>query len=151
MQPASELVDGQSVQVSGTGFTGSAQVAIGECQSGATTSSDCSATGALVITAAADGTFSTSFIVSREFTIGASSIDCSNPGACVVGAGQLPTLSTFATAPIGFAAVTPPTPSPGTPSSRYYLALGDSLATGFGAPARQGYVNDLAAYYGSAI
>lgn len=36
-------------------------------------------------------------------------------------------------------------------SPRYYMALGDSLATGFTAPAGQGYVDDLFAYYQKAI
>lgn len=151
-QPATGLVDGQSIQVSGSGFGPSVSVAVGECESGATTADQCSVSGATVVTTASDGTFTTPFTVSRTIDVGGSSIDCSQAGACVIGAGELPALTTFATVPIAFAAVAPPAPTPpSSPTSRYYLALGDSLAVGYGAPTGQGYVDDLAAYYGQAV
>jgi lysophospholipase L1-like esterase len=145
--PSTGLTDGQTVQVNGSGFSASAQIAVGECRSGATSASDCSPDGALVVTADPSGGFTTAFVVTQSLVIGSSTIDCSNPGTCVMGAGQLPSLKTFATTPISFTAVAPPPPPVPTPATRYYLALGDSLATGFGVPTGQGYANDLLAHY----
>ena len=150
VQPDTGLVDGQPVQVAGTGFTPSSQVAVAECRTGASSAADCSAAGATIATAGADGSFTTSFVISRVLSIGGSTLDCANPGACIIGAGQLPSLTTFATTPIAFA-TTPSVPAPPGSQARYYLALGDSLATGFGAPTGQGYVDDLASFYGPSV
>ncbi len=38
-----------------------------------------------------------------------------------------------------------------SPTTEYYLALGDSLALGYDAPTGQGYTDDLAVHYGAAI
>jgi LPXTG-motif cell wall-anchored protein len=150
--PATGLADGQTVEVGGSGFGAGSQVALGECRAGATSDADCSVAGALVATADSSGAFTAQFTVSRVLTIGTSTLDCSTVGSCVIAAGELPGLSTFATAAISFAPPPPPpAPTPTSPNTRYYLALGDSLATGFGAPAGQGYVDDLAAHYGAAI
>ncbi len=152
VQPSISLSDGQSVVVTGSGFSASAQIAIAECEAGATSANQCSVAGVLVVATDASGGFATDFSPSRVITVGTTTIDCSSPGSCVIGAAELPTLTTYATAPIAFAPATPPGPvAPGSSSSRYYLALGDSLAVGFGAPTGQGYVDDLAAYYGAAI
>jgi lysophospholipase L1-like esterase len=153
ISPASGLADGQTVQVSGSGFAAGSQIALGECRTGATSVADCTVAGALIVTADASGGFITPFTVSRVITIGASTIDCSTPGACVIAAGQLPNLTTFATGPISFLPASPPAPPPPSTSSgaRYYLALGDSLATGFGAPTGQGYVDDLEAHYAASV
>lgn len=153
VDPDSGLADGQSVQVTGSGYAAGSQVAVGECRTGATDVSDCTVAGALIVTADGSGGFVTPFTVSRVITIGSSTLDCSNPDACVIAAGQLPDLTTFATTAISFAPASPPPPPPPTTNSgtRYYLALGDSLATGFGAPSGQGYVDDLAAHYAATI
>ncbi len=152
VQPASNLLDGQSVLVTGSGFAASAQVAVGECETGATSARRCSVAGALAVPTSASGGFSVEFTVSRSITIGPSTIDCSNPGACVIGAAVLPALTSYATASIAFAPPsTPAPPGPGTAQSRYYLALGDSLAVGFGAPSGQGYVDQLSAYYEAVV
>ncbi len=150
--PDTGLADGQTVEVTGSGFGSGSQVAVGECRTGATSDADCSVAGALVTTVDSSGAFTTPFTVSRLLTIGASTLDCSTEGSCVIAAGELPSLKTFATAPISFApAPPPPPPAPTGPTTRYYLALGDSLATGFGVPEGQGYADDLAAHYGATI
>ncbi len=150
--PGTGLTDGQTVEVTGSGFGPGSQVAVGECRTGATSDSDCSVAGALVATADSTGAFTTPFTVSRILTIGASTVDCSTAGSCVIAAGELPSLTTFATTPISFAPHPPPSaPAPTGPNTRYYLALGDSLATGFGVPTGQGYVDDLAAHYEATI
>jgi lysophospholipase L1-like esterase len=152
VNPDTGLADGQTVEVSGTGFGTGSQVAVGECRTGATSVADCSVVGAVVATVDSSGSFTTQVTVSRVLTIGSSTLDCSTDGSCVIAAGQLPSLKTFATAPISFAPPPPPAPpTPVGPSTRYYLALGDSLATGFGVPKGQGYVDDLAAHYGTSI
>ncbi|MGH9008084.1 MAG: neocarzinostatin apoprotein domain-containing protein [Acidimicrobiales bacterium] len=149
VSPATGLADGQTVEVTGSGFGTGSQVAVGECRTGATSVTDCSVVGALVATVDSSGSFMIQVTVSRVLTIGSSTLDCSTGGSCVMAAGQLPSLTTFATAPISFAP--PPPPAPTGPSTRYYLALGDSLATGFGVPRGQGYADDLAAHDGTSI
>jgi len=42
-------------------------------------------------------------------------------------------------------------PATTSPTTEYYLALGDSLALGYDAPTGQGYTDDLAVHYGAAI
>src|SRR5579875_324782 len=148
--PSVGLVDGQQVQVSGSGFGAGSEVVLGECRQGATSVSDCSSSGAVVVADQA-GSFATTFVVSTPIEIGAAEVDCTAPSTCELAAGVLPGLSSSAATPLAFAPAVP-APSPTTPSStRYYLALGDSLATGDGAPAGQGYVDDLATHYRSAI
>jgi lysophospholipase L1-like esterase len=144
---SSDLADGQTVSASGSGFAPGASIAIGECLAGATSVSSCSLNGASLVTADGAGDFTTPFTVSRVITIGSSTVDCSIV-ACVLGVGQLPALTTFATTPISFSpALAPPVPAPSGPGTPYYLALGDSLSTGFGAPSGEGYVDDLASHY----
>jgi lysophospholipase L1-like esterase len=149
--PSSALVDGQTVQASGSGFAASTQIALSECRTGATSASDCSPAGAIVVNADTAGDFTTPFTVSRMITVGGSPIDCADAASCVLAAGQLPTLQTFAVTPISFVATAANPPPVVTPATRYYLALGDSLATGFGAATGQGYVDDLAAHYSQGI
>jgi lysophospholipase L1-like esterase len=141
VDPSTGLTDGQTVQVTGSGFAAGTQVGLAECETGATTTAGCSLGGATEADTDQTGAFSTPFVVTRDISVGGSTIDCAQAGSCVLAVGQLPSLKTFVTARISFAATLPTAPA-GTP---YYLALGDSLATGFGVPAGQGYVADLLA------
>jgi lysophospholipase L1-like esterase len=141
--PAGELTDGQQVEVAGSGFAPGAQVAVGECEAGATTAGGCSVAGALEAQADAAGAFSAAFTVAASISVGGTVVDCDLPGRCELGAGQLPSFTPFATVPITVAAAaasSQPTTGP------FYLALGDSLSVGFGAPAGQGYVADLESF-----
>ncbi len=113
--PSTGLVDGQQVQVVGSGFTPGDPVAVAECRAGATSPGDCYLSDRAQTTVAADGSFSLSFEVARviqaaDAAPGAPLIDCAAPAACVLGAEDLSTLA-GATVPIAFdSAVAPPTP-----------------------------------------
>jgi lysophospholipase L1-like esterase len=151
VSPAAALINGQQVQVTGSGFGAGSEIVLGECRQGATAVSDCSTDGAVVVTSDAAGSFETTFVVSTLIQVGAAQVDCAEPSSCELAAGVLPDLVSFAAVPISFRPATPlPSPPPAA-TTRYYLALGDSLATGFGAPAGEGYVNDLARHYQGAI
>ncbi|MGH9043731.1 MAG: GDSL-type esterase/lipase family protein [Acidimicrobiales bacterium] len=147
VDPSSGLAATESVQVTGSGFSPSSQIAVAECETGATTAGQCSPSGVVETTTQSTGAFSVAFTVTSEPSIGGSTLECGAIG-CAIGAGQLPALATFATAPIAFSAAPAPTKNPNGP---YYLALGDSLANGFGATAGQGYVDDLFARYRAEI
>jgi lysophospholipase L1-like esterase len=151
VSPATALSNGQQVEVTGSGFGAGSEIVLGECRQGATAVSDCSTAGAVVVTADAAGSFETTFAVSTPIQVGAAQLDCAEPSSCELAAGVLPNLASFAAVPISFRPATPPSSSPPAASTRYYLALGDSLAAGFGAPAGEGYVDDLVRHYQGAI
>ena len=54
-------------------------------------------------------------------------------------------------APLPAAASGTTGPATTSPTTEYYLALGDSLALGYDVPTGQGYTDDLFAHYGAAI
>src|ERR1039458_310805 len=147
VNPSTDLADGQIVQVSGSGFAPAASIAMGECLAGANSVSACSLNGASLVSSDVCSSDLASLTVSRMITIGSSTVDCSRM-PCVLGAGELPGLTTFATTPISFIpGVAPPAPTPTGSRTLYYLALGDSLSTGFGAPSGEGYVDDIASHF----
>jgi len=145
--PASGLTDGQTVQVTGAGFEPATQIAIRQCLAGATSGDACVPVAATVAPTGLDGSFSTSVVVSRDLSIGAATVDCEVTGACVLQAGYVVDPAVAASAPIAFGSVAAIGPEPAIVATSYYLALGDSLATGFAAPPGQGYVDHLAAFY----
>jgi lysophospholipase L1-like esterase len=63
--------------------------------------------------------------------------------------GQSPSITGRATADVAQSLTLVGAPS--DPNARYYVALGDSLAIGYAAPAGQGYVDDLLAHYSSQV
>jgi len=101
--PDTDLVDFQTVTVSGSGFSADTDLGIVECATGPPTVDACDLdTLGFVVTDAA-GTFTTDFTVERLIeTPAAGPVDCAvAPGTCAVGVGTLD-LSQTAIAPLAF-------------------------------------------------
>lgn len=170
VSPSVDLVDGEGVHVVATGFSPRSQVGVVQCPAGPSYPGDCPGD-PIVHTADASGAAAFDLRVTRTLPADGGRIDCADPGACVVLAYQYDN-GNDRTADIAFdpTVAAPPatdTPAPTiididapdgadptappltdtTPGATYYLALGDSLVTGFAAPEGQGYVDNLLRYY----
>ena len=103
--PASGLLDGQSVVVSGTGFDPGVQVGMAECQSGSVDTTGCDLAGTTFTTTDGSGSFSTSFHVTRVIDVAGSLTDCATAGACVLGLEETSDPAVTATVALSFADV----------------------------------------------
>lgn len=100
--PSTDLLDGQSVQVSGTGYTPNTFIGVAMCEPGATSTSGCDLSPLVTLTTDATGSFTTTTTVRRIISTSNANTDCASaPGACVMAAGT-PDLSQSATAPLSF-------------------------------------------------
>jgi len=106
--PSANLVDGQQVEIQGTGFAASGEVVIAECKSGVTSDSECDGSDIAAVSTDQSGSFSTSFVVARVISASGDSIDCAQVAACVVAAANLPSLSVGAVTSISFNPAVPP-------------------------------------------
>jgi Neocarzinostatin family/Family of unknown function (DUF6299) len=109
--PDADLVDFQTVTVSGSGFPADTDLGVVECAMGPPTVDACDLdTLGFVVTDAA-GTFTTDFTVERLIeTPAAGPVDCAvAPGTCAVGVGTLDQSQT-ANAPLAFDPNVPPQP-----------------------------------------
>ncbi|MCU0309862.1 MAG: neocarzinostatin apoprotein domain-containing protein [Acidimicrobiales bacterium] len=116
--PNTDLVDRQIVTVTGGGFDPGAGVGVIQCRTGAGGAEDCDFNTLRFFPADPDGGFSSPFTVRRLIRVGTETIDCAQPDACEIGAGQDPTLG--ARAPISFdpdAPLAPPPVASVTPST----------------------------------
>jgi hypothetical protein len=86
--PSTDLLDGDIVTVSGTGFPAGAAIVIVQCLAGAG-QAGCNLSQQTFVTADGAGAFSSGFRVSRLMYIGGVT-DCADPGACIIGAGVPP-------------------------------------------------------------
>jgi hypothetical protein len=119
VQPSTNVADGQAVTVTGAGFTPSAFIAVVECQTGATSESNCDISNYQDITASSSGSFSTPFIASRYLQTGTSTVDCAVSGACILVAANYNNQAEAATTPLTF------DPNAPTPPA---LAMGATLS-----------------------
>ncbi|HRW36984.1 MAG: hypothetical protein KDB04_08430 [Acidimicrobiales bacterium] len=102
-----DLVSGQPVTVSGSGFGGATTVYVGMCPAGTTDPFRCDLRTSTATTTAGDGSFSTTFRPSRHLRVtgddGLAYLDCA-VDACVIGATDFGTSTfqevTFADAPV---------------------------------------------------
>lgn len=113
--PATDLVTGQSVDVTGTGFSPGKPVGVVQCIAGAFGLSHCDLGELSFATTDGTGGFATEFSVRRLISVGGATVDCSDsPGACVVGSASSSNLNESATAPISF---DPDAPLPTEPAA----------------------------------
>jgi lysophospholipase L1-like esterase len=105
--PSTGLTDGQTVTVTGAGFSPRASIGVAECRAAPTGPADCDLSSSTTLSADGTGAFSTALAVSRMIQVGASTIDCANPGACVLAGANLANLGEAALAPIQFDASIP--------------------------------------------
>jgi len=104
--PNAALVDGQSIFVTGSGFSPFAGVGMVECQQGATGPSKCDLSTLLDVGTDGSGSFSTTYDVNRIINLptkagNAKSFDCA-PNRCFLGAADLSNYAVSASTPIGF-------------------------------------------------
>ena len=83
--PASDLLDGQTITLTGTGFDPVAQVGMVECLTGATGTAQCDLVGLRFTTTDASGALSSQFTVTRVINVDGALTDCATPNACVLG------------------------------------------------------------------
>lgn len=86
--PAEGLTDGQTVQVTGTGFTPGKSLAVAQCSHGNTGPGDCHTAGSTFVTVAADGTL-TAEIKVKTGPIGTGSAVCDAATPCSVGTADI--------------------------------------------------------------
>src|SRR5918996_4829730 len=112
--PAVDLVHGQVVTVTGSGFTPNASIGMAQCDATGTDTSDCDLSNVAYTTADAAGGWSTSFTVRRVIHTSSATIDCgAAPGTCVISASNLANIGgEDALAPISFDPSVPPPPPP---------------------------------------
>ncbi len=110
--PPTDLADNQEVTVSGTGFPGSVQVTVLQCETGATTFEQCDNSWIYWADVDAGGAFSTAITLRQTIGVQGGPLDCSVAGACVIGAGVMPNWSPFATLPLQVADFSPSTLPP---------------------------------------
>jgi hypothetical protein len=106
VNPDTGLADGQSVTVTGTGFSANAEIGMAECQPGTTSEATCDLSNTLILQSDGSGDFSTSFNVNRILNIQSDSefptqIDCAQV-TCDLGAGVISDFAVAAVAPLSF-------------------------------------------------
>jgi hypothetical protein len=111
VNPSANLIDRQSVQVEGTGFTPRASIALVECESGSTAISDCDLSTILIVTADPSGNMESTYQVARVINVNGSSLDCAAPTGCALGAGNVDDYLQRSVVPISFANAPVPRPA----------------------------------------
>jgi len=100
--PSTDLVDGQSVAVSGTGFPADTDVVAVQCSTDPPLPDNCDLNTVQFLTTDGAGTVSTDFVVSRKLITGiGDEFDCAVPGDCEMAITTLD-VATFDSAPITF-------------------------------------------------
>jgi hypothetical protein len=107
VDPATGLVDGQSVSVTGSGFTPFSGVAMVECEAGATGPAQCDLSSELEVGTDGSGSFATTYTVSRVLEIstnenGKEKVFNCGANRCILGAADVNNYSIAASTPLGF-------------------------------------------------
>jgi hypothetical protein len=111
--PNKKLKDGETITVTGKGFTPQAIIGIVECTSGAVNALQCDINTLQELQANRSGGFVTQFVVSRIINPEGSPTDCATPGACILGAADISNLGGYSeevATPISFNPKVPPLP-----------------------------------------
>jgi hypothetical protein len=110
--PSTGLLDAQTVEVEGSGFTPGATVALLECPADSLLVSDCDFSTGLFVQADGGGTISTTYRVVRIITVTGTSLDCAEPLACVLGVGNVDDFAQRSVIALSFANLPMPVPTP---------------------------------------
>jgi lysophospholipase L1-like esterase len=108
-KPHTDLLDSQTIAVSGSGFPPDDFLPLIECQTGATDAEDCQSELEGFAQTDQTGAFSTSLTVTRQIPTGTTTVDCARRGACVVAAVNEANDMVEATTPVTFKDVPLPT------------------------------------------
>jgi hypothetical protein len=107
--PHTNLVDFQTVTVTGSGFPANTQLGLAQCTNGATDpTTDCDLSFLQFVTTDNNGNYSTPFTVERLINTSAGQIDCA-PSNCAMFSSDL-NLGSLTTAPLEFDPNVPPQP-----------------------------------------
>jgi hypothetical protein len=118
VDPSTDLVDRQSVIVTGSNFEPFTAVGVIQCRAPSNGAEDCDFATLRFMPVDESGGFAQPFTVRRLIRVGTETIDCAEPGLCEIGAGADPTLGAQAgisfdpdapLAPPGTATVAPST------------------------------------------
>ncbi|MDQ1510981.1 MAG: hypothetical protein QOG50_2825 [Actinomycetota bacterium] len=107
--PNTDLVDFQTVSVTGSGFAANSSVGLLECQTGAFDLGNCDLNTLAFPSTDATGSYTTDFVVQRLINTSAGQIDCA-PSACLLFSAVDPTAADVASAPLAFDPNVPPQP-----------------------------------------
>ena len=110
--PSTDLVPGQIVHLSGTGFAPNLTIAAAECEAGAVAIANCDTGTAVFPLTDANGAYSIDLTVHRSLFLAGSgtTVDCTvAAGACIIGVADTADIpGTGVSAPISFAPLAPP-------------------------------------------
>ena len=107
--PHTGLLDGQTIALTGSGFTPNGFFPLVECQATATDESGCDSTIFNFAQTDSTGGFSTDFTATRVIVSGLVTIDCAQRGACVIAALDQVGDTVVASTPLSFKRVPLPT------------------------------------------
>jgi Neocarzinostatin family/Family of unknown function (DUF6299) len=108
--PDTDLVDFQTVTVSGSGFAAETTLGIAMCTAVPLSIDDCDISTSVLVQSDATGAFTTEYTVERLIeTAAAGPVDCAVAPGCILGVATLD-LSQVATAPLAFDPNVPPQP-----------------------------------------
>jgi hypothetical protein len=105
--PSAQLADGQTITVTGSGFTPDTVVGMAECESGTSGEAGCDLSTVQEVFSDNTGSFSTPYTVTRMLALEGTSIDCALT-PCLIGAADVSDYSVEASASIGFNPNIPP-------------------------------------------
>ena len=101
--PSTNLVDGQTVTVTGSGYSANATVGVVECPTGAYSLDDCDSETAHTLSTDDRGRFSTTVVVKSTINDGHDvGIDCTVRRSCVIASVYVHGFQGLATAPLEF-------------------------------------------------
>ncbi len=129
--PSTDLTDGQTVTVTGSGFAPSTRIGLAMCKAGTTFSLlDCEITNPTWFTDDASGAFTHTYAVRAHLTTGHGAVDCSAaPSTCVLAAVNLNDYSESARTPVTFRPESGPTPAVSAVSRSITEPTGTSHST----------------------
>ncbi len=101
--PSTGLSNGDTVDVSGSGFTAGATIGMAVCTAATTSINNCDISHPNLQTADANGGFQTTFVVNDQFTTSSGPVDCAAaPGTCVLGVANIGDYIEFSLTPLSF-------------------------------------------------
>jgi hypothetical protein len=109
--PDTNLVDFQTVTVSGSGFAAEATIGIAMCTSGSLSVDNCDLDTSILVQSDATGAFTTAYTVERLIETPVSGpVDCAVAPGCILGAANIADFTQSASASLGFDPNVPPQP-----------------------------------------
>jgi Neocarzinostatin family len=100
--PATDLVDGQTVTVRGSGYSPNSSLGIVQCVAGADSIDDCDGRTAHSFSADQAGNYRQSLTVHRVIRHNGTETDCTAPDSCIVASVYIHGFQGLATAPLHF-------------------------------------------------